>query len=58
VTWKTQSRQVDARRVEFGRPPLCGKCTPHPRDGLYVNVWLPDGYGSLGLLDMTSYGRG
>jgi S-formylglutathione hydrolase FrmB len=44
VTWKTQSRHVDARRVEFGRPPLCGKCTPHPRDGLYVNVWLPDGY--------------
>jgi S-formylglutathione hydrolase FrmB len=44
VTWKTQSRHVDARRVEFGRPPLCGKCTPHPSDGLYVNVWLPDGY--------------
>jgi S-formylglutathione hydrolase FrmB len=44
VTWKTQSRHVDARRVEFGRPPLCAKCAPHPRDGLYVNVWLPDGY--------------
>jgi S-formylglutathione hydrolase FrmB len=44
VTWKTQSRHVDARRVEFGRPPLCAKCTPHPTDGLYVNVWLPDGY--------------
>src|ERR671924_2278843 len=44
VTWKTQSRHVDPRRVEFGRAPLCGKCTPHPRDGLYVNVWLPDGY--------------
>jgi hypothetical protein len=44
VTWKTQSRHVDPGRVEFGRPPLCGKCAPHPRDGLYVNVWLPDGY--------------
>jgi S-formylglutathione hydrolase FrmB len=44
VTWKTHSRHVDPREVEFGRPPLCAKCTPHPRDGLYVNVWLPDGY--------------
>jgi diacylglycerol O-acyltransferase / trehalose O-mycolyltransferase len=44
VTWKTHSRHVNPGEVEFGRPPICAKCTPHPRDGLYVNVWLPDGY--------------
>jgi S-formylglutathione hydrolase FrmB len=44
VTWKTHSRYVEPSRVEFGRAPICAKCTPHPRDGLYVNVWLPDGY--------------
>ena len=44
VTWETHSRYVDPSEVEFGRPPLCAKCTPHPRDGLYVNVWLPDSY--------------
>jgi S-formylglutathione hydrolase FrmB len=44
VTWKTSSRNVDASRVQFGRAPLCSRCAPHPTDGLYVNVWLPDGY--------------
>jgi S-formylglutathione hydrolase FrmB len=43
VTWKLQSRHVDPGAVEFGRPPLCG-CVPHAKDGLYVNVYLPDGY--------------
>jgi S-formylglutathione hydrolase FrmB len=44
LTWKTHSRHVDPAQVEFGRPPLCSACAPHAKDGLYVNVWLPDGY--------------
>ena len=44
VTWKTHSRYVDPSEVEFGRAPLCAMCAPHPRDALYVNVHLPDGY--------------
>jgi hypothetical protein len=47
VTWKTHSRHVNPGEVEFGRPPICAKCTLHPRDGLYVNVWLPDGYNGM-----------
>jgi S-formylglutathione hydrolase FrmB len=39
-----QSRHVDPAQVELGRPPICAACRPHPKDGLYVNVQLPDGY--------------
>jgi S-formylglutathione hydrolase FrmB len=44
LTWRTESRHVDPAQVEFGRPPLCAACAQHPKDGLYVNVQLPDGY--------------
>ena len=44
VTWKTQSRHVEPERVEFGRATICPHCAPHPRDALYVNVFLPEGY--------------